>query len=702
MSAVRTERLLNLFIALSSTERGMTRQQLREAIPAYAATASEAAFERSFERDKEELRALGTQLVTADGPVGSADATYRVVPQDMGATSEEFTPSEVGVALVAARVFDGTAMQQLAERAAMKLRARASATHSPVGVAVSWAEDLTALGSLAEAVTQRQQVALEYPASGGGVAERVIDPWVLRTRHGRWYVTGWCHTREAHRTFRVSRCVGPVRVVSEPGAFELPEVMPDLVWENDDPHQEVRARLVSGGAEEFCVKWGVVADGAVHVVGQDRLAAYGVRALVQDAAVAGGVLLEPEDLQGQVDRVRRDVAATHAGEGMAPPVDWVAQVRAVADVGGWAPDDGAVSAGRVRKGGGMPDPDGVARVGGRGPGADLVGSGQAGSAGGSAASQARKSVKRADAGDRLRRLLAMVPYTVDRPGVELAELAEQFGISKAQAVKDLELLFVCGRPGYYPDDLIEACWDDDVVFVGNAEEISTPLPLTPREAGALRVGLGALVEAMPEENAAVESVLRKLGGDPGEVPEPAAVPFIAGLRRAVRDGVQVVVLYWTQRTQEALERRIDPWHVVASNGFWYLQGWCHTRGAARTFRLDRMRSVEVTGDPVSKRAPGAPNLLISATAPGDPWAVLAVRPEARWVTEQPGTVLLQSGDETGAGRVLVAVQYADPQWLTDLVLRLGGAAEVLHPTSLREVVQARALAKSPPGEVIHS
>ena len=54
---------------------------------------------------------------------------------------------------------------------------------------------------------------------------------------------------------------------------------------------------------------------------------------------------------------------------------------------------------------------------------------------------------------RLSRLLAMVPWLLQRQGVPLAEAAAHFGISEADLVKDLELLFVCGTPGHLPDDL---------------------------------------------------------------------------------------------------------------------------------------------------------------------------------------------------------------------------------------------------------
>ena len=64
MVAAKTERLLNLVICLLYTRRPLTRAQIRTSVAAYAATTSDEAFERMFERDKEELRELGIPLVT--------------------------------------------------------------------------------------------------------------------------------------------------------------------------------------------------------------------------------------------------------------------------------------------------------------------------------------------------------------------------------------------------------------------------------------------------------------------------------------------------------------------------------------------------------------------------------------------------------------------------------------------------------------
>src|SRR5699024_3633030 len=52
-------------------------------------------------------------------------------------------------------------------------------------------------------------------------------------------------------------------------------------------------------------------------------------------------------------------------------------------------------------------------------------------------------------------------------------------------IDDLQLLFVTGRPGHMPDDLIDASWEGGQIFISNAEEVSVPVRLSAEEAGIL-------------------------------------------------------------------------------------------------------------------------------------------------------------------------------------------------------------------------
>ncbi|MEP7192979.1 MAG: WYL domain-containing protein, partial [Actinomycetota bacterium] len=57
--ADKTERLLNLVICLLYTRRPLSKAKIRDAVPQYGSSVSDEAFDRMFERDKDELRELG-------------------------------------------------------------------------------------------------------------------------------------------------------------------------------------------------------------------------------------------------------------------------------------------------------------------------------------------------------------------------------------------------------------------------------------------------------------------------------------------------------------------------------------------------------------------------------------------------------------------------------------------------------------------
>src|SRR4029078_13416310 len=79
VSAHKTERLLNLVICLLSTRQFRLKEQIRDAVPQYAERPSDEAFDRMFERDKEELRDMGVPLETGGNDAWFDDEIgYRV------------------------------------------------------------------------------------------------------------------------------------------------------------------------------------------------------------------------------------------------------------------------------------------------------------------------------------------------------------------------------------------------------------------------------------------------------------------------------------------------------------------------------------------------------------------------------------------------------------------------------------------------
>lgn len=308
---------------------------------------------------------------------------------------------------------------------------------------------------------------------------------------------------------------------------------------------------------------------------------------------------------------------------------------------------------------------------------------------------------------RLTRLLTMVPWLVNRQGIELDEAARGLGVTVEQLESDLNLLFLCGY-GQMPDELIEADWEEGRVFVGNADTISRPLRLGVDEAVTLIVGLRTLLDVPGlTERDAIERALGKLEAAAGNAAEPAArvsVDLAGGgvddttLARA-REGVEkhrrLHLTYHVPGRDESTERDVDPMRVIASDGHWYLEGWCHRAEGVRVFRLDRVEALTVLdedGTPPEGVSPREPGESIFSPTDDDLVVTLRLDRGARWISDY---YPVESVTDEGSTRT-VTLRTADTAWLERLVLRMGGHAVVVSPQDLSERIAARASAALAP------
>jgi proteasome accessory factor B len=227
MSAQRTERLLNLVICLLATRRYVTREQIRRAVPGYADCESDEAFERMFERDKDDLRDMGVPLETGSNEVLFDDDVGYRIPRDAYSLPDlQLDPEELAVLGLAARVWQQATLAQAATSAVLKLEAGGVDVDPEAWSVVEprVAADEPAFGPLYEAVRDRRPVTFPYRTAGSAEASvRHVQPWGIVSWHGRWYLVGHDTDRADARVFRLSRVAGPVRLVGEPGTVEVPD-----------------------------------------------------------------------------------------------------------------------------------------------------------------------------------------------------------------------------------------------------------------------------------------------------------------------------------------------------------------------------------------------------------------------------------------------------------------------------------------------
>ncbi|MGI5130459.1 helix-turn-helix transcriptional regulator [Pseudonocardia sp. CA-107938] len=308
--------------------------------------------------------------------------------------------------------------------------------------------------------------------------------------------------------------------------------------------------------------------------------------------------------------------------------------------------------------------------------------------------------------DRLPRLLTLVPYLLARPGIPIAEAAADFDITPRQLRRDLELLWMCGLPGYGPGDLVDLSFAGDTVTVIEDAGMRRPLRLTTAEAAALLVALRTLADAPGVvDTGAVRRATAKIeravgdagvavdfdGPGRGEEEERAT----ATVREALASGRALRILYYTAGRDAVSRRTIDPMRLLLAEGRGYLEAWCRRAEGVRLFRLDRVEEVEVLDEPSSPPSSAEPTDIAGGvfTARDDHRsAVLELGPDALWVAEYYPVeeVVAQQGPDGARARVVL--RYADPAWLVRLVLGLGGSAHVVEPPELAAAVAERAAA----------
>ncbi len=222
-TAAKTERLMKLLIMLLVQRHFVSKESIRGILYPDASTE---AFEKMFERDKEELRSLGVPV-----EVGHMDAFfddepgYRIRPDEFALPEIDLAPDEAAVVGLATRVWEHQRLARATTEAVRKLTA-AGVDIDVTALDIAQprlAADEPAFDVFLEALTDRSVVEFDYWRSGNATpGTRHLQPWGVTRYSGRWYVLGFDIDRGAERVFRLSRVQGEARKVGKPGAYEIP------------------------------------------------------------------------------------------------------------------------------------------------------------------------------------------------------------------------------------------------------------------------------------------------------------------------------------------------------------------------------------------------------------------------------------------------------------------------------------------------
>ena len=219
----KIERLINLTIALLATKRFLTKNEIFRSVEGYEG--SDEAKERMFERDKDDLRNLGVEiLVGSFDPVFEDEAGYRIKPENYNLNLGEISGKQLALLSLAAEAWRGAALDDAAHSALKKLQSMgidSDLDALPV-IAPRLSSSHDDFQLIATAISKRRRISFAYLAQTLDSKVRVIEPYAIATKNSHWYVSGRDIEKSQIRTFRLDRIDGEITLDSTEENFEIP------------------------------------------------------------------------------------------------------------------------------------------------------------------------------------------------------------------------------------------------------------------------------------------------------------------------------------------------------------------------------------------------------------------------------------------------------------------------------------------------
>ncbi len=315
----RTERLLNLVFALMGSGQPVSRAAIAASIPGYDPSAGQAAFERMFERDKDELRGLGIPVRTVLDVNGDV-AGYTIDRDDYALPEISFDAAERSALALAASAWQNALARSTAAAGLRKLEADPASKamgDTDAGFIARIGSGETFLLPLMGLLRARVSVTFDYRApQATEVSARHVDPWGVVAQEGGWYLVGHDREREAVRAFRLSRMASEPAaaggiLVPAPDGTDLRGFIDPASRSADvvEATVRVRAQRAAGLRRMSDTDLALDAEGDLRITGIDR------ESLVSAILFAGDgvVSVEPESLRAEVASALRAVVESHGG-----------------------------------------------------------------------------------------------------------------------------------------------------------------------------------------------------------------------------------------------------------------------------------------------------------------------------------------------------------------------------------------------------
>lgn len=664
-------RQLSLISYLMAERRPVTASEIRRDVEGYSGM-NEDAFARRFYADRAELDALGIQLSVDKPAEANADQeNYSLRPENFHLPAIEFTDGELGALSSALHLLDGEfayaeplrlALQQLTWGQPSPLNAPDSRQIALGVTAGAEGPELSQrLAKIETAIFRQKTILFDYfTIERDETLKRKVDPYALLFQDGRFYLVGYAHEREAVRVFRLSRIRGRVSYASKsehdfrrPADFDPRVYAGRAAWQLTDDQQTAEievSKRISWQVERHFGRYGTfeaLPDGGARFTTTYTDS----RALIAWVLRQGEHLrvVGPPELEAELQQRVEQLVHRHTPGGVQ-----VAETLPATPLEDQLPEPKDKSEPTIR-------PERFAR---------LV-------------------------------TLASILIQAGRAGEKLqaAELMLRLQISDAELRDDVNLLSVVNFGGGSYVLYAEVAEDGTIEVDPEpySDNFARPARLLPVEAKALIAAIDLIGEHLPAGSlqSARDKIVLALGSDPAQ--EGLHIASTGGddkdLARQVSTAINehrvLEIVYWKPNEDELSTRTIEPYALVNGREGWYLASYDLGKQAVRHFRLDRLHTINETGQTFERRPEVDPAADIdgwprTGELPAADVARVWIAPErARWAREDR-----RVSEELADGAVIVELPYAGNDWLVREVLAEAGDAAILTPESARDAVHA--------------
>ena len=287
------------------------------------------------------------------------------------------------------------------------------------------------------------------------------------------------------------------------------------------------------------------------------------------------------------------------------------------------------------------------------------------------------------------RLLDLVPYIVAHPGISITELAKEFSISHDEVLKDLNLLFLCGLPGYTPLELIDISFDEESVVIRDPQNLAAPRNLNESEALIARIALAALEESTPRTAAAYPQIValrEKIAKAFSSSIPASAITFTLDKERATLEAIEGAIkqeldleITYNNVTKDSSSRRsITPISIIAEDKRTLVSAYCHSAKALRTFNLSQISEVSTKARIV--RA----DLERLEDSRGSSAEVIIKSEDSSFLSENASSLKELS-------KSCYQIDIFQPEWIVRSVLAGADSIELAKPLELRAEIVERAM-----------